>query len=159
MQKTIGRPPRYATPEDMQKRIDAYFRKCDRRKKVIGKRKDKRGRTIDDKVPNPEPYTVLGLCQYLGLTRQAFWKYEHKEPFVDTVKRAKEKCALDLTLRSIEHQGQTAGCIFQLKTNHGHKETQVNEIYTPKDESLKVDADVTIKEQVKEALDEFEEEY
>jgi hypothetical protein len=105
-----GRPRKFDSPEEMEEGILSYFQKC-------------ASRTVNEYI-HPEPYTILGLCQHLGITRQTFFDYENRSEFSDTVKRAKEKVALDLTLRSIENKDQVVGCLFQLKCNHGHVETK-----------------------------------
>jgi|GEM_PF-1670084 len=109
-----GRPRIFSSPEEMSEGIQSYFEKCD-------------ARMVRD-YNVPEPYTILGLCQHLGITRQTFFDYENRSEFSDTVKTAKERVALDLTLRSIENKDQVVGCLFQLKCNHGHVETKAIDI-------------------------------
>lgn len=75
-----GRPPTFESPAEMQKKVDAYFRKC-------------AGRTVKDKktgkpllnkwgdvvVVGQRPPTVTGLALALGfLTRKSLLDYEGK---------------------------------------------------------------------------------
>lgn len=109
--RSPGHPRRFPTPEILQVLVDAYFACCDTRE-------------VDGKL-KPEPYTVLGLCGSLDITRQTLFDYGKMDGYSDIVKKAKEKIAQNLTLRSIDDRSQTVGCIFQLKCNHGHVERQI----------------------------------
>lgn len=67
--------------------VDAYFDKCDA--------------TFID-VPTPKgvvkhrkPYTVLGMCEFLGITRETLCEYEKLGSFSDTISRAKERIEAD----------------------------------------------------------------
>lgn len=87
-----GAPPMYKKPEEMKKKIDAYFKECE-------------GQTVLDKEGNPvinrfgkvvkeneKPPTITGLALSLGFTsRQALLNYQAKDQFIDTVTRAKSK--------------------------------------------------------------------
>ena len=86
----LGRPPKYATAEQMQAAIDRYFEDC-KGEPIIGDD----GFPICDKWGKPfiihqRPPTVTGLALALGFTsRQALLDYQAKKGFVDTVTRAK----------------------------------------------------------------------
>jgi len=67
-----GQPPKYTSPEDMQRVGDKYF---------------------EDTLAKGDPVTVTGLCIALGFTtRQALLNYEAKDEYLDTVKRLKLQC-------------------------------------------------------------------
>ena len=51
----------------LAERSREYFDKCDARTKLAC---DKEGNLYD--VPNPEPYSIEGLCVYLDITRREF---------------------------------------------------------------------------------------
>jgi hypothetical protein len=75
-----GRPPTFESPAEMQKKVDAYFRKCAGRTV-----KDKKtGRPLLNKwgdvvVVGKRPPTVTGLALALGfLTRKSLLDYEGK---------------------------------------------------------------------------------
>ena len=95
----LGRPPKFATPEQMEKSINEYFRECD----------------TDGKEPTP--YTVAGLCVALNLTRQGLCEYGDKPEFSDTVKRAKLR--IEAQVESRLFGPNATGSIFWLK-NHAH---------------------------------------
>lgn len=62
-----GRPPKWATPEELQKAVDAYF---------------------DD--PHPVK-TVMGLCIAMDCGRHTLFDYGRKDEFAHIVTRAKRR--------------------------------------------------------------------
>lgn len=74
------------------------------------------------------PYTISGLACHLDTSRETLMEYQEKEEYVDTIKRAKEKC-----LRWVEENhlmgkvNPTAG-IFNLKNNYGWRDQQHTDI-------------------------------
>lgn len=112
-----GRPPVYRTPEEMQKKIDAYFEYCSGELLRDGEGNpvyDKWGRPV---VINAKPPTVTGLALALGFTtRQALLNYQAKSRFVDTVMRAKSRCEEYAESRLYDRDG-SRGAIFSLTNN------------------------------------------
>ena len=102
----VGRPKKYNEAEEMQKKIDEYFEKCD---------KDR------------EPYTITGLCITLDMSRQDLSNYSKEEKFFDTIKKAKMKVENYLEKRLI-NDNSTTGIIFNLKNNFGWKDKQEVEV-------------------------------
>ncbi len=99
-----GRPPKYKTKEEIQEKIDKYFKQCDY---------------------DGEPYTVTGLGLALDMSRQDLINYSNKEEFFDTIKKAKLKVEEYLEKRLIKDSSCT-GIIFNLKNNYGWKDKQEN---------------------------------
>ena len=99
-----GRPPKYNTVEEMQEKIDNYFKECDNRNK---------------------PYTITGLALALDLDRKSILNYSEKEEFFHTIKKAKLKVENYLEERLI-NDTSTTGIIFNLKNNYGWKDKQEN---------------------------------
>lgn len=98
--KPVGRPRKYATPEQMQAAIDEYF-------------------------DTEEEPTVTGLALHLGFTtRDALYSYHgYGTEFSDIVKRARLRveCRYE---KNLSHKGlHAAGSIFALK-NMGWKDSQ-----------------------------------
>lgn len=112
-----GRPPRYKTAEEMQLKIDEYFKKCggevlmnDENKPVL----DKNGQPV---ITGQKPPTVTGLALALGFTsRQALLNYEAKPRFIDTITRAKSRCEEYAETRLYDRDG-ARGAIFSLTNN------------------------------------------
>ena len=98
--KKIGRPLKYKSPDDMQKKIDAYFTDCDRKE---------------------APYTVTGLALAIDMSRQGLVNYEKKGEFFDTIKKAKGRVEEFLEQRLLSANCST-GVIFNLKNNFGWRD-------------------------------------
>lgn len=98
----VGRPPKYASIEQMQPLIDAYFAE----------------RLKDDK-----PISVTGLALALDCTREMLDRYQDQEEFRDPIKKAK------LRVENFYEERLTlanaTGSIFALK-NFGWKDTHTH---------------------------------
>jgi hypothetical protein len=119
-----GRPPKYKTPEEMQRIIDLYFLAC--KVRMTGNTDLLEDLPEDDllivnDIEGSMP-TVSGLSYTLGLTRQGLIEYNGKHEFSDTVKDAKQRIEMFLEER-LYHTGCT-GTIFNLKNNYGWKDKQ-----------------------------------
>lgn len=87
-----GRPPKWETPEQLQKEIDEYFEYCKETK---------------------EPLTITGLAIALDTTRETLMDYQNNDEFSYTVKRAKQVIENAYEKRLI--QNGRSGDIFALK--------------------------------------------
>lgn len=114
---THGVPPRFKSPDEMQKLIDEYFEGCkghvfttDNGEIVY----DKHGQPV---IVGSHPPTVTGLALALGFTsRQALLNYQAKKAFVDTVTRAKSRIEEYTEARLFDRDGVN-GAKFSLKNN------------------------------------------
>lgn len=145
---TAGRPPKFKTPEEMQRRIDLYFLACkihqtgdDELLKDLPDEDLLIINSIDDVYP-----TVTGLGLALDMSRQALINYEEKDEFVDTIKKAKQRVENAIEQR-LFHNNAT-GSIFNLKNNFEWRDSQdINQRYVNKggddltSEDLKILAD------------------
>lgn len=120
-----GRSPMYKTTNEMQKKIDAYFKECEGKPLC-----DENGKPMLDKNGEPimlgkRPLTITGLALALGFTsRQALLNYQAKEEFVDTVTRAKAKVEQYAEERLFDKDGAN-GAKFSLSNNfEGWREKQ-----------------------------------
>jgi hypothetical protein len=103
----VGRPPMYSAPEEMQEKVDEYFRNCE----------------LTWGTDKPKYPTVTGLALALGFnSRLSLINYEGKPEFVNTVKRA--KALVEEFIEQRLYGGQTTGCIFNLKNNFGWRDSQ-----------------------------------
>ena len=113
----VGRPPKYKTKEEIQKKIDAYFEEC---KGEVLRGAD--GNPILDKWSNPvvigaRPLTITGLALSLGFnSRQALLNYQGKKEFNDTILRAKAKVEQYAEERLFDKDGAN-GAKFSLSNN------------------------------------------
>jgi len=86
----VGRPLKFKTPEELQLKIDEYF----------------------NSIPKEE-WTITGLALALDTYRQTLLNYEHKDEFVDTIKKAKQMVENSYEI-DLKKSGRT-GTIFALK--------------------------------------------
>lgn len=104
-----GRPLKFATVEELQSKIDAYFEE----------------RETVEQYPNgdikPKPLTITGLALALDTTRETICDYAEKDGFSDSVRRARQKCENYAEERL--YLGPATGPIFALK-NYNWKDTQ-----------------------------------
>ncbi|NOY58921.1 MAG: hypothetical protein GXO75_08295 [Calditrichaeota bacterium] len=100
--KSVGRPPKYRTAEELQAKIDEYFQACD----------------ADGKL-----YTVPGIAYFLGFSRrQSIFDLKKKKKFSDTIGRALlriENQRLDMSLRNKINPNVS---MFDLRNNFGYKD-------------------------------------
>ena len=117
-----GRKPKISDVETMQAKIDDYFAYCP--DKVTLSCFDKNSGewvTYDKKTP-----TICGLALYLGfLSRKAFYDYEQKPEFSDTIKKARLK--IENEYEKQLYNDKCTGAIFALK-NLGWKDKTETEI-------------------------------
>ena len=119
MSNPVGRPPKYKTPEEMQKAIDKYFLDCpDSYDVIVG------GEIGMVTVPCP---TLTGLALYLGFCdRHSMYAYEEKKEFNNTIKRARA-IMVRIYESEVRFGRNTAGAIFMLK-NFGYSDRQELEV-------------------------------
>ena len=100
----VGRPPKYKTAEELQKKAEKYFKNEVPIKKMIVNGK---------KVVNIPMPTITGLVLYLGFCdRYSFYEYEKKVDFTYTIRRIRS-----LIAQHYEEQvlSNPQGAIFALK--------------------------------------------
>lgn len=120
-----GRPPMYKTKEELQEKIDAYFKACEGEPLL-----DDEGNVLTDKYHNPiivgvRPPTITGLALALGFnSRQALLNYQARDEFNDTITRAKARVEQYAEERLFDKDGAN-GAKFSLANNFtGWKEKQ-----------------------------------
>lgn len=134
-----GRPLKFKTPEELQKKINAYFRKCDPHIATVKileypKKKDKRGNIVPDLDAEPQivkrkiiteqqPYLITGLALHLGTSRETLLDYQERDGFSDAIKEAKLKCE-SFAEGNLYSGRNVTGSIFNLKNNYGWKDTK-----------------------------------
>ena len=120
--RPVGSPPYYTNVEDMQNKIDEYFRKSEGEMLL-----DKDGEPILNKgypiYIKSYPLTITGLALALGFnTRQSLLNYQGKKEFVDTITRAKLVVEEYANTRLFDKDG-VQGAKFSLANNYeGYKE-------------------------------------
>lgn len=107
-----GRPPLFASPDELQDKISGYFNNPpDKKTIVVG------NGTIDLPI-----FTITGLAYHLGFeSRQSFYDYEQHKEFTYIIKRARLRIESNYE-QNLQFSNAT-GSIFALK-NMGWKDTQ-----------------------------------
>lgn len=124
----MARYPKYQSAEEMQQKIDAYFKACaghtplDQNGNPI---RDKNGVTI---IVDAHPPTVTGLALALGFaTRKSLLDYQAKKEFVNTIQRAKSRVEQYAEERLFDRDGVN-GAKFSLQHNFGWREEENTEV-------------------------------
>ena len=92
---------KYKTEKELEKAINEYFDKCDKKEK---------------------PYTMTGLALSLGIDRTTLINYGKRDLFSTLIKNAKAKVEEQLE-ESLYRLGNNSGVIFNLKNNYGWRDT------------------------------------
>ena len=117
MGKQVGRPPIYKTVNEIEEKIDTYFKECEG--EIL---KDDNGKAVLNKFGNPvvinrKPPTVTGLALALGFTnRLDLLRYQGKEEFCNTITRAKSMVEQYAEERLFDRDGSN-GAQFSLRNN------------------------------------------
>jgi hypothetical protein len=106
---TAGRPLKFKSAEELQKKIDDYF-----------------------KITPFEELTITGLALHLDTYRETLCNYEKRDEFLDTIKKAKQRIENAYEKRLIKRGG--SGDIFALK-NFGWRDKQEHD-HTTKGEPI-----------------------
>lgn len=129
-----GRPLKFKSAEELQKKIDEYFAWCDEREKTVFL---KSGEMV--KEPWPRPHTISGLANFLDVDRTTIVNYGHKDEFFNTIARARRKCEAWTEEQLFE--GNDRGAKFVLINNYdGWKDKNETDL----NHSGTVDINVTI---------------
>lgn len=137
--KTVGRPPRYKNKEEIEGKIEDYFKQCKGR--LL---KDERGKPYFDKFGNPiiidqKPPTVTGLALALGFTtRTSLLNYQGKKEFMDTITRAKTKIEAYAEERLFDRDGSN-GAQFSLRNNFSGWKDKIPSELDKKEQSARIE--------------------
>lgn len=124
----MARPPKYTSAEEMQEKIEAYFRDCEG--ELL---RDENGKPMLTKNGEPiwigrRPLTIQGLALALGFTsRQSLLNYRAKREFMDVLSRARlrveQYAAEQLFDRDAQRGAQfTLACGFDYRLEAEKKE-------------------------------------
>lgn len=125
-----GRPPRFATVEELKREIEIYFRTQDNRIKTVDI--DENGNAKQAIVP--APYTIEGLVYSLDVEPETLWAWEHDAEhggrgpqFSNAVKGAKKRIRAQWAER-VQESKNPAGTIFYGKAALGYRDVQQVEL-------------------------------
>lgn len=114
---TIGRPPKYKNKEEIETKIEQYFKDCEGQQL-----KDQNGEPVYNKwgypvIVDKRPPTVTGLSLALGFSgRSDLLYYQGKKEFRDTIMRAKSRVEQYTEERLFDKEG-SSGAQFSLRNN------------------------------------------
>lgn len=106
-----GRPLKFQSPQELEKRIAEYFDHCDSR---ILTKYDKFGNALE--VNAPRPYTLTGLAVFLDCDRKTLLNYRNKDEFFPAILRARRRCENYAEEQLFE--GNDRGAKFSLINNY-----------------------------------------
>ena len=122
----IGRPPKYRSAIEIQRKIDEYFNGgCPTKDVIVGK-------APNTKVVKMPVYTITGLALYLGFCeRNALYEYEKKPEFTTIIKKA--RTMIESVYESLLQSSNVVGAIFALKNMGWRDKTEVDTTVVIKD--------------------------
>ena len=142
--QNAGRPLKFKSVDELQKKIDAYFADCDPHittgtlatavmvERRGGKEKLRKpaGTEIPDEwrmlpymyTTKQKAYTITGLATWLNTDRELLISYQKMEAFSDAIKGAKAKIHEFWECALYDGSKSAAGVIFNLKNNWGWRD-------------------------------------
>lgn len=121
-----GRPRLFQTVEELEDKIEEYFKYCDAR--IVQGYDNKTNEQFA--YVSPEPYTMSGLAYYLGMDRRSLINYKERDEFFLTIKKARDRVEMDIDRRLNDKGTFTPGLIFNLKNNFDWKDQTHQDITT-----------------------------
>ena len=113
--KKLGRPRKFTswTAKLLNEKAREYFDKCDARVKPV---------VVKDglvHVPNPIPYSIEGLCDYLDITRQQFTIWRKKDDEIGIrAQKIHNKIAANRVEGALDGTQNSSFAQFMLKNNN-----------------------------------------
>ena len=143
IKKKLGRPRKSDnwTAPLLAERAREYFDKCDSRTKKV----------VIPKVglldfPNPEPYSIEGLCDYLDITRHEFYAWRKRNDALGIrAKKIHNKITANRVTGGLDGTQNSSFAMFLLKNND------------PEDYKDRVEVENTVSEQAASMFDKWSE--
>lgn len=105
----MGRPLKFKTVEELQNKIEEYFKIC--------------------KENKTRPF-ITEMALYLDTSRETLREYKERPEYVDSIKKALARCEMELERNLIEGKVNPTGTIFNLKNNYGWRDKVETDITT-----------------------------
>ena len=112
-----GRPLKFNSNEELQELIDEYFKECDLK---------------------GEFYTITGLADYLDTDRITLVRYENRDEFSNTIKKAKRKVEKQFIQNSLNGKYNPTIAIFLMKNNYGYQDKVDVRVDSPEDDPITI---------------------
>lgn len=123
MEKQLGRPNKWKTPEELKEKINSFFDHC--------------------KKENEHPI-VEGLALWLETNKQTILNYEAKDDYKDVIEDAKLRIANHVMSRAMKGDINPTIAIWVSKNHYGYKdktEVDTNVTYSDKLDKMKTALD------------------
>lgn len=134
MQRKCGRKLLFKTAEELENRIEEYYKYCEEKEK---------------------PLTMGGLALFLGVARQTIINYNNKEEYGHIIDKARSRVEAEMEEKMLTGKLTTTGCIFSFKNNFGWSDrTEIvdEKLERAKNEEEHVDLSGVSLEELKELL-------
>lgn len=112
-----GRPLKFNSNEELQELIDEYFKECDLK---------------------GEFYTITGLADYLDTDRITLVRYENRDEFSNTIKKAKRRVEKQFIQNSLNGKYNPTIAIFLMKNNYGYQDKVDVRVDSPEDDPITI---------------------
>lgn len=126
-----ARPMKWSSPQELEEKIEAYFKECD--ETVVKRTYDRDGNVLTRQT---KPYTITGLALALDTTRSVLADYDNgvlarftnastpeeiqcAKAFSYAVKKAKQRCENWLEEHAVNGLTNPIFSIFSMKNNYG----------------------------------------
>lgn len=97
----MGQHLKYSTPELFRDKALEYFAHCKKEQK---------------------PYTITGLCLFMGITVLTFSHYKERAEFEEIVNLIRLQCEDWIVENMLTNKANATAAIFNLKNNYGWKD-------------------------------------
>ena len=98
-----GRPLKFKTVKELETKIQDYFNYCDKYDK---------------------PYTITGLADFLDTDRITLIRYQERQEFCNTIKKAKTKIEANMEERALIGKSNFVFTMFSMKNNYGWRDKE-----------------------------------
>lgn len=115
--------------EDLEAAIFEFFAECDSRTIQVATKEGV------ETMKDPRPPTVIGLCLWLGISRQTLLNYKAKERFGPVIARAMQVIELGYE-SSLVNKDMSHGAKFSLNVNFAWIERKALELSGPEGEPI-----------------------
>lgn len=124
MAENRGRPLKFKSVAELQKKIDEYFSKTGWVKREVY---DKRKQEVVE-ILAYDPPTITGLAIALDTSRKVLCEYEDREDYGNAIKKAKAQCEYALEYGALINAVNPTMAIFSAKNNYDWKDkTEVDQ--------------------------------
>jgi len=124
MGKSPGRPHKYRTAAELDRKVEEYFDLCDNH--VLEKITIKKGNEIKELIPDPKIYTLPGLAEYLGyLNKDSIFNLRDRDAdgmFSGVIKKAINRIERQYIEQAIKSKYNPTFIMFLLKCHYGYND-------------------------------------